>query len=133
MDRTWIIQVRAPKEYANRIAGIRVQSEEVTRPLDQYVPHVEDDTIVCRCERVSAAEIRSVIREGFRDINEIKAVTRAGMGSCGAKTCNAMILRLFKEEGIPLSGSDRANQTPDFRRGSAGSLRRQWQIQGRDP
>jgi NADPH-dependent 2,4-dienoyl-CoA reductase/sulfur reductase-like enzyme/Fe-S-cluster-containing hydrogenase component 2/bacterioferritin-associated ferredoxin len=114
MDRTWIIQVRAPKEYAARIAGIRVQSEEVTRPLDQYVPHVEDDTIVCRCERISAAEIRSVIREGFRDINEIKAVTRAGMGSCGAKTCNAMILRLFKEEGIPLSEVIAQTKRPTF-------------------
>ncbi len=33
--------------------------------------------------------------------NEIKTVTRAGMGSCGGKTCTAIIKRLFREEGIP--------------------------------
>jgi hypothetical protein len=44
-----------------------------------------------------------VIRSGFRDLNEIKAVTRAGMGACGSKTCNALIMRIFREEGIPLS------------------------------
>ncbi|MCK4392283.1 (2Fe-2S)-binding protein, partial [Candidatus Bipolaricaulota bacterium] len=33
---------------------------------------------------------------------EIKAVTRAGMGACGGKTCTALITRLFREEGIPV-------------------------------
>jgi len=64
---------------------------------------LEDDTIVCRCERVTAGEIRGLIRAGYRDMNAIKAITRAGMGSCGGKTCTSLILRLFREEGIPLS------------------------------
>jgi sarcosine oxidase, subunit alpha len=42
-----------------------------------------------------------LIRRGYRDMNEIKAVTRAGMGACGGKTCPALIKRLFREEGIP--------------------------------
>jgi NAD(P)H-nitrite reductase large subunit len=62
---------------------------------------MEDDTIICRCERVTAGEIRALIRAGSRDINEIKAVTRACMGSCGAKTCTPLIRRLFREEGVP--------------------------------
>jgi sarcosine oxidase subunit alpha len=49
---------------------------------------------------VTAGEIRALIQDGYRDMNEIKAVTRAGMGACGGKTCAALILRLFKEEGI---------------------------------
>lgn len=68
--------------------------------MDHYVQHITDDTIVCRCERVSAGEIRSLIQQGFRDMNEIKAVLRAGMGACGSKTCHALVLRLFKDEGI---------------------------------
>jgi NAD(P)H-nitrite reductase large subunit len=63
---------------------------------------IENETIVCRCERVSAGEIRQLIDRGYRDINEIKTVTRAGMGACGAKTCNALIYRIFKEEGVAL-------------------------------
>jgi hypothetical protein len=42
-----------------------------------------------------------LIRSGYRDINEIKVVSRAGMGACGSKTCNPLIFRLFREEGIP--------------------------------
>jgi NADPH-dependent 2,4-dienoyl-CoA reductase/sulfur reductase-like enzyme/Fe-S-cluster-containing hydrogenase component 2/bacterioferritin-associated ferredoxin len=100
-DRTMAVRVRAPREYANQIAGILIQEEAVTRPMDQYVDRITDDTIVCRCERVSAGEVRELIRQGYRDINEIKAVSRAGMGACGAKTCTALIHRLFRDEGIP--------------------------------
>jgi sarcosine oxidase, subunit alpha len=99
-DRTLIIQVQAPKEYAQQIAGVKVQDKQVTLPLDQYVDHIQDDTIVCRCERVTAGEIRELIRQGYRDINEIKAISRAGMGACGSKTCGTLIHRLFKEQGI---------------------------------
>jgi len=100
-DRTIIVKVQAPKEFARRIAGIRVQEQWVTEPMDHYVQRITDDTIVCRCERVSAGEIRALIREGYRDMNEIKAVVRAGMGACGGKTCTALIRRLFRDEGVP--------------------------------
>jgi len=102
-DRTVIVKVRAPKEYAKRIAGIRIQPPEVAEPLDRYVERMSEDTVICRCERVTAGEIRKLIRGGVRDINEIKAVTRASMGSCGAKTCTPLIHRLFREEGVPES------------------------------
>jgi sarcosine oxidase, subunit alpha len=99
-DRTLIVQVMAPKEYAQQVAGIKVQEKEVSLPLDHYVDHIADDTIICRCERVTAGEIRRLIQAGYRDINEIKAISRAGMGACGAKTCTSMIYRLFREDGI---------------------------------
>ncbi len=100
-DRTVIVKVRAPREYAKRIAGLRLQPPETAEPLARYVERTSEDTIVCRCERVTAGEIRKLIRGGMRDINEIKAVTRASMGSCGAKTCTPLIHRLFREEGVP--------------------------------
>ena len=99
-DRTIAVKVQAPKEYAKRIAGILIQESQVTEPMDHYVQRITDDAIVCRCERVSAGEIRALIREGYRDLNELKAVARAGMGACGAKTCTALIHRLFRDEGI---------------------------------
>jgi len=101
-DSTFIVQVQVPKAIARDIAGLRLQNPSVNQPMDRYVKHIEDDTIVCRCERVTAREIRELIRKGYRDFNEIKAVTRAGMGACGGKTCTTLILRLFREEKIPL-------------------------------
>ena len=100
-DRTIAVRVKAPRTFAKQIAGIQIQEEQVTVPMDHYVERISDDTIVCRCERVTAGELRELIRQGYRDINEIKAVSRAGMGSCGAKTCTDLIHRLFRDEGIP--------------------------------
>jgi len=102
-DRTVIVKVRAPREYAKKIAGLRLQPEAEGEPLARYVERTDDDTIVCRCERVTAGDIRTLVRQGSRDINEIKAVTRACMGPCGAKTCTPLIHRIFREEGVPES------------------------------
>ena len=113
-DRTLVVQVTAPARIAQRIAGIKVQDEGVTRPLDHYVSHIEDDTIVCRCEHVTAGEVRRLIRAGYRDMNEIKTVSRAGMGACGGKTCVNLILRLFHEEGITREEITEYSKRPVF-------------------
>ncbi len=100
-DRACLVRVRAVREYARRIAGIRVQEPSVAEPLARPVERIADDEVLCRCERVTAGEIRALIRAGARDMNHVKAVTRAGMGACGGKTCTNLIKRLFREEGIP--------------------------------
>ena len=97
---TVLATVRAPAKIAERIAGIRLQDPSANAALPEIVERLTDDAIVCRCERVTAGEIRRLIRSGCRDANEIKAITRAGMGACGGKTCRAQILRLFREEGV---------------------------------
>jgi NADPH-dependent 2,4-dienoyl-CoA reductase/sulfur reductase-like enzyme/Fe-S-cluster-containing hydrogenase component 2/bacterioferritin-associated ferredoxin len=102
-DRTALVKVRAPREYAAKIAGFRVQAEKESEPLGQWVARTDDDIVVCRCERVTAGEIRKLISAGVRDISQIKAITRTSMGSCGAKTCTPLLHRLFREEGVPES------------------------------
>ncbi|MCU0484816.1 MAG: FAD-dependent oxidoreductase [Anaerolineales bacterium] len=102
-DRTILVKVRAPAEMAVHIAGIQVQEGWVSEPVDHWVERLEDDTMVCRCERVTLAEIKAIIRSGVRDMNEIKAITRAGMGACGGKTCGSLIKRAFRELGVPMS------------------------------
>ncbi len=102
-DHTLMVKLRAPRELARQIAGIRVQEPWQSEDLPEAVERLEDDSIVCRCERVTAGELRSLIRQGVRDMNELKIITRAGMGACGSKTCGALLTRLFREEGIDLS------------------------------
>ncbi|MBE0461545.1 MAG: FAD-dependent oxidoreductase [Candidatus Aminicenantes bacterium] len=101
-DRTILVKLKSPKEYARRIAGIRIQPPVITKAMDEKILRIEDDIIICRCERVTAGQIRDLIKKGCHDMNEIKAVTRAGMGACGGKTCSPIILRIFAEEGISL-------------------------------
>jgi sarcosine oxidase subunit alpha len=100
--KTQIVKVRVPRGIAKKVAGFNVQREKVTLPKGKpTVDRIPDDAIVCRCERVTAGEIRKWIRKGVRDLNQIKAITRAGMGACGSKTCGDLILQLFKDEGVP--------------------------------
>jgi sarcosine oxidase subunit alpha len=113
-DRTLIIQVQAPRHLACLIAGIRIQEEYFSHPFDDIVEHKTNDNIICRCERVTVEEIRQVIRSGVRDLNEIKAITRYGMGACGSKTCNNLVLRIFMEEQILLDQISENTKRPLF-------------------
>jgi sarcosine oxidase subunit alpha len=113
-DRALLVRVRAPRDIARRIAGIRVQEPWVATSMAQYVARIADDEIICRCERVTAREIRALIRSGVRDMNHIKAVTRAGMGACGGKTCTNLIKRMFREEGVPLEQVTENTRRPIF-------------------
>lgn len=48
---------------------------------------VDDDVMVCRCEGVSAGEIRKATEEGCFNLNDIKIRTRCGMGPCQGRMC----------------------------------------------
>ncbi len=100
---TLLVQLEMEPQTAVKAIGIRVQQED--RPLPQSYEEdlPPDEAIICRCERVTAGEIRNAIRSGVRDMNHLKAINRAGMGACGSKTCRPMIWRLFQEEGIDLA------------------------------
>lgn len=52
----------------------------------------EDEIIVCRCEDVTLGEIRKAIRDGATTVDEIKRITRAGMGPCQGRTCRLLIM-----------------------------------------
>ncbi|RKX74393.1 MAG: (2Fe-2S)-binding protein [Spirochaetes bacterium] len=54
---------------------------------------MDRDIIVCRCEDVSLAEIRELLREGYTSLDEIKRIKRCGMGPCQGKTCAPIILK----------------------------------------
>ena len=52
------------------------------------------DTLVCRCEAVTAGDIQQAIAEGCRDPNEIKAMTRSGMGQCQGRMCGLALAEI---------------------------------------
>lgn len=53
----------------------------------------DDNTIICRCSDVSLADVRRLIAEGYTSLDEIKRITRIGMGPCQGKTCGLLVLR----------------------------------------
>jgi glycerol-3-phosphate dehydrogenase len=60
--------------------------------------------IVCRCEMISAAEVRQAIRRGARTLDGIKFRTRAQAGRCHGGFCTTRIMKIMAEElRIPLT------------------------------
>jgi sarcosine oxidase subunit alpha len=113
---TTLVTVEAPKMMATKISGVRIITCDTPEAFDESVDFkkLADEAIVCRCERVTAGEIRELIRSGVRDVNQIKATLRASMGACGGKTCLTMIKRLFLSEGILLNDVAEATVRPVF-------------------
>jgi hypothetical protein len=56
-----------------------------------------DDAIACRCEEITAGEIRELAKVGQPGPNQIKAASRAGMGPCQGRQCGYTINRLISE------------------------------------
>lgn len=63
-----------------------------------------DDAIVCRCEMITAGELRTVVREkGACEVNRAKAFSRVGMGRCQGRYCSQGGAEVIAAEaGVPV-------------------------------
>jgi D-hydroxyproline dehydrogenase subunit alpha len=59
---------------------------------------VGGDVVVCRCEEVTAEEIRNRVRDGCTSVKAIKDWTRAGMGLCQGRICASTVTRIVAAE-----------------------------------
>ena len=69
---------------------------EETRRLIEKDPAYGD--IVCRCELVSAQEIRDAVKHGARTLDGVKFRTRAQAGRCHGGFCTTRIMKIMQEE-----------------------------------
>ena len=70
---------------------------------------INDEVVVCRCEAITAGEIRHAAHElDAGEVNRVKALTRAGMGRCQARLCGANIAELVAHaRAVPLEAVGR--------------------------
>lgn len=79
------------------------------RPLldTLYAPRprvLGDTTIVCRCEEITAAQIRDAAVLGCLGLNQLKSFTRCGMGPCQGRMCGSTAAEvLAAARGVPVS------------------------------
>ncbi|MEW6227376.1 MAG: (2Fe-2S)-binding protein [Bacillota bacterium] len=52
----------------------------------------KETVVICRCEDVTLDEIRDLITNGYTTMEEIKRITRCGMGPCQGRTCRQLVL-----------------------------------------
>ncbi len=110
LDRRRLLLLEVPWRDRLRVAGFRVR--EPAAGAQRRERAASPATIVCRCERVTREQVIGEIRRGVRDLNQMKATLRMGMGACGGRTCGEVVMRIFREEGVDPSEVERGTVRP---------------------
>lgn len=88
--------------------AVRPLLEAMFPPL---IPKLADDTIVCRCEEVSAGRLREAVGLGCLGANQAKAFTRAGMGPCQGRMCGTTVAEVIAAaRGVPTASVEPPRQ-----------------------
>lgn len=69
--------------------------DHVFPPNPQTLNPGDDDVLVCRCEEITAGQIREAIAQGARHPAQIKGKTRSGMGPCQGRMCGATLTEMI--------------------------------------
>lgn len=101
-DHTPVVTIAIPKEYTDTVRTMgRLNLEDTDRTFRKAEGDeiIDDEMLVCRCEEITAGEIRKAVREyEGTSVTEIKRRVRAGMGLCQGRTCGKLVTRIIQEE-----------------------------------
>jgi len=87
------------------------------------VKNRDAENIICRCEDITREQILACIADGYRTLDEIKRVTRAGMGPCQGRTCRSLIAtELSRAYGVPMEDVLMSTFRPPVKPISLGAL-----------
>ena len=59
---------------------------------------IHEDTVVCRCEDITAGQIYKAVRQGMPHLDALKISTHTGQGPCQGRTCGPILERLVAEK-----------------------------------
>jgi len=75
-----------------------------------------DDLTICRCEGVTRGQLKACIHHsGARTINQVKKLTRAGMGPCQGRTCARSVEIILTTEAKTPAGVEPYQSRPPVR------------------
>ncbi len=78
--------------------------DSLFRPADNFRIPGASDTVVCRCEEITAGTIRDVVEIGCAGPNQLKSFCRCGMGPCQGRFCGLTVSELIADvTGAPIS------------------------------
>lgn len=100
------LMTQAERQQRSQQQRSNMQTERRIRPfLERYfkIPKTllatpDNDTIVCRCEEVTAGEVRQAVNEGHPSSNKVKFLTRCGMGACQGRQCHQAVAHIIANE-----------------------------------
>ncbi len=77
--------------------AIRPFLDALYRPADGFRAPADDSTIVCRCEEVTAGDVRRMAALGCVGPNQTKTFSRCGMGPCQGRFCGLTVAELLAQ------------------------------------
>src|SRR5262249_57439075 len=72
--------------------------DRLYQPAAQFRVPEDDAVIVCRCEEVTAGQVRQAVRIGCEGPNQLKSFLRCGMGPCQGRLCGLTVTELIAAE-----------------------------------
>ena len=84
------------KESVVRSSG---KLEQIYTPQDTLYQAITPDTIICRCEGVTAGELWQQMENGRLDLTSLKPA-RLGMGPCQGRGCESIAAELLRLNGV---------------------------------
>jgi len=73
------------------------------RPITTHRIPSQDNVVVCRCEEQTVAQLKKGFEQGARNPNQLKSLTRCGMGACQGRQCGhtvSELLATWREEPV---------------------------------
>ena len=110
-------RVRARRHVARLRRFQRGLARAFAWPIN-IIRDLDDSVTVCRCEGVSAGELRAAIHTDFgpTEVNRLKAITRCGMGRCQGRFCGLAAAELTAyARSVPLETVGRLRTQPPLK------------------
>ncbi|WP_298716871.1 FAD-dependent oxidoreductase [uncultured Oceanisphaera sp.] len=76
--------------------AIRPFLDVLYQPAGEFLTPA-DETLVCRCEEVTAGDIRRFALQGCTGPNQTKAFSRVGMGPCQGRMCGLTVAQIIAD------------------------------------
>lgn len=106
-----------------RALALRPFLERLYAPAPEVLAPSADDTVVCRCEEITAGQVRAAARLGATGPNQAKAYLRTGMGPCQGRMCGTTVAALIAaERGIPIEQAGALRPRAPFKPLTVGTL-----------
>ncbi len=106
VPETRVRQLRTERERMERFREGIAEAFPWPHALAASIP---DDAVVCRCEGITAGELRGVaLEKGADELNRAKAFSRVGMGRCQGRYCGHAAAEIVAAAtGLPLEAIGR--------------------------
>ncbi|MRI33852.1 FAD/NAD(P)-binding oxidoreductase [Endozoicomonas sp. OPT23] len=81
--------------------------DSMYQPIVEHRIPQDETTVVCRCEERTVAELKKGFEQGGQGPNELKGLTRCGMGPCQGRQCGHTVSELlagWRGEGVEQVG-----------------------------